>query len=228
MSIKKLEYVEVTGNQVLDIDFIPNGNTTVECEYDPSIAGNQCIWSARNYVGPNNSHTMFIIGDSNYRFDLYGTAIPINVNDITGRKIIKTTKTSVQVGDVTKTFNARSGTSPEPMVLFASYATANTFGNYCNGKMYYFKVWDNGVLVRDLIPATSDNIVGMFDKVNNVFYPPLKGTLVAGPILNNVNGSIKVNGQWHDIDMIYIKTNGQWKEADAVYVKQNGQWKQSS
>ena len=38
--------------------------------------------------------------------------------------------------------------------------------------MYSFKVYDNGTLVRDLVPCKrdSDSTVGAYDIVNDVFY----------------------------------------------------------
>ena len=44
----------------------------------------------------------------------------------------------------------------------------------CYGRAYSFKIYDDGTLVRDLVPCIrkSDNIVGMYDVVNNTFYYP--------------------------------------------------------
>ena len=40
-------------------------------------------------------------------------------------------------------------------------------------RIYYFKIYNNGVLVRDFIPVyrKSDNAIWLVDKVNKVFYP---------------------------------------------------------
>lgn len=45
-------------------------------------------------------------------------------------------------------------------------------GEYMFGKFYSFQIYDNGTLVRDLVPCTrdSDSKAGMYDIVNNVFY----------------------------------------------------------
>lgn len=39
-------------------------------------------------------------------------------------------------------------------------------------KYYLFQIYDNGVLVRDFVPVRrkSDSVLGMYDKVNGVFY----------------------------------------------------------
>ena len=45
-------------------------------------------------------------------------------------------------------------------------------GLYMEGKLYSFKIYDNGTLVRNFIPCTrdSDSKAGVYDIVNNVFY----------------------------------------------------------
>ena len=45
-------------------------------------------------------------------------------------------------------------------------------GEYLLGRMYYFKIYDNGTLARDFVPCkrNSDSAVGAYDLVNNEFY----------------------------------------------------------
>ena len=47
-----------------------------------------------------------------------------------------------------------------------------TWGDGFQGKMYYCKIYDNDVLVRDFIPAVrdSDGKAGLYDLVTNQFY----------------------------------------------------------
>lgn len=68
--------------------------------------------------------------------------------------------------------------------LFSS--TKNTNGDpyrFAQARLYYFKLFVEGVLVRDLIPCKdSNNVVGMYDIVNNVFYTSPNGAaFIAGP-----------------------------------------------
>lgn len=68
--------------------------------------------------------------------------------------------------------------------LFCAFVGGtNTPARYCNAKLYYFKLFVGGTLVRDLIPCkNSNNVVGMYDVVNNVFYTSPNGNaFVAGP-----------------------------------------------
>ena len=68
--------------------------------------------------------------------------------------------------------------------LFCAFVGGvTTPARYCNAKLYYFKLFVNGSLVRDLIPCKdNNNVVGMYDVVNNTFYTSPNGAaFVAGP-----------------------------------------------
>lgn len=68
--------------------------------------------------------------------------------------------------------------------LFSSFSdTNNTPQRYCNGTIYYFKLFVEGVLVRDMVPCKNpNNVVGMYDLANDVFYSSPNGNaFVAGP-----------------------------------------------
>ena len=55
------------------------------------------------------------------------------------------------------------------------------------GKIYSVKVYDDNILIRDLVPCYRkfDNVIGMLDLVNNVFYANAgSGKFLKG---NNVN-----------------------------------------
>ena len=70
--------------------------------------------------------------------------------------------------------------------LFA--ANGSNTGNKLPVKLYYFKIWENGTLVRNFVPAkrNSDNEIGMFDTVTGQFFTNAgTGTFVAGnPVPN--------------------------------------------
>ena len=70
-----------------------------------------------------------------------------------------------------------------------------------NIRLYSCKIYDNGTLVRDFIPAKkiSDNKCGLWDKVTNAFYPNSgTGTFKAGPAIT-LSGWHKIKGIWAKI-----------------------------
>ena len=234
MSIVKLEYIEATGSQYIDTGFVPDGNTEVEVDWEPSSSGKiNILFGVRNNRAANdpNSYIVFINASGSYVAEYFGVRQIKSVSPTYARTLVKF-GVNTSIGSTNFTFSKSSNSATGNLFICELHNVADVSKieeSYCYGKIYSFKIWDNGTLVRDFIPCTQDGIAGLYDNINNVFYRSATSTaLVAGPILNNVNGSIKVNGQWHYIDMIYIKANGQWKEADAVYAKENGQWKQST
>ena len=51
-------------------------------------------------------------------------------------------------------------------------------------KLYYFKIYDNGTLIRDFVPCKvkADNSIGLYDRLTGVFYANMgTGTFTPGP-----------------------------------------------
>lgn len=57
-------------------------------------------------------------------------------------------------------------------------------GYYCYSKLYRCKCIQGTSIIRDFVPArrNSDNVVGLYDIVNNVFYTSSGSSLIAGPV----------------------------------------------
>lgn len=94
-------------------------------------------------------------------------------------------------------FYVDKGTANEfsATTTYGTFETTDTIGLFCNkqnaygglenfwkGKCFSCKLYDDGTLIKDLIPCTrdSDSKAGMYDIVNNVFFYPPSGDLVAG------------------------------------------------
>ena len=77
-----------------------------------------------------------------------------------------------------------------------------------SAKLYSCKIYDNGTLIRDFVPAKrmSDNVYGLWDKVNEVLYENAgTGTFTGGPAVNLTG--------WYKIKGIWAKINGTtWKQ----------------
>lgn len=67
--------------------------------------------------------------------------------------------------------------------LFCTFSdTNNTPATFTGATLYYFKLFVGGTLVRDMVPCIDpNNVVGLYDLVNNVFYSSPNGAaFVAG------------------------------------------------
>ena len=187
----ELEYISSTnnGNQYIDLGI--RLYETLGTQYDIAI---KFIISSTN---AQSQATMFNCQDPNNN-PWPGTYIRRSSNNVVGRYIGGSNKDNT-IGQLGNVIELAEKTPPDKNVtnlnnnnsthlfgtgLFCSFSnTSNNPQRYCNGTLYYFKLWINGSLVRDLIPCkNSNNVVGMYDVVNNTFYTSPNGAaFVAGP-----------------------------------------------
>lgn len=87
--------------------------------------------------------------------------------------------------DETTGYNDKGMTHNTATTLFCYTNSSGTPGRFCQGTIYYFKLWQNGSLVRNMVPCINpNNVVGMYDLVNGVFYTtPSTDPFEAGPVL---------------------------------------------
>lgn len=171
-----ISYLQSDGTQYIDtgLKFDKPYYYIVDCEID-NINNNQMFGMYYGY-----DHGVAVYGgvyqliDTNY--NIYNTSITAGLR--TTFTIDKATKTiTAKSGNIedSKTFTGDffPSSSVYPVVLFAFWtAWNNTLRGYGKGKIYSFKYYEEGVLLRDMIPVIrkSDNKPGIWDKVNEQFY----------------------------------------------------------
>lgn len=186
---RELEYIESTGTQYIDTGFVPNSNTSIEMKFSNYSTANATLYCARGANGlSDNSYTAFLIGGTNLRVD-YNTKQYQKLYNAEKDKIytLKQSKNQVYINDtLLETLDNVVYSSNSNMYLFASHQGGSSINNFAKFKLYYCKIWDGETLIRNFIPCyrKSDNIVGLYDTVNNVFYMNAKTTgdnFVVGP-----------------------------------------------
>lgn len=171
----ELEYIESTGTQYIDTGIKASKNLKVEADIDVSAAsgwvmilgdytsGSYFSWWRQNttmyaYYGSNNKTLAELTGKRKY--------ISNNTNNIW----------SIDTSKITVTPNSSDFSKDgNNLYLFS----VNNGGNYnkASMKLYSCKIYDNGTLVRDFIPAkrVSDGMCGLWDKANYKFYTDING-----------------------------------------------------
>jgi len=187
---QQVEYIESTGTQYIDTEYIPKTKTKVECELSFNgeflHTGNGLVSGA--IFGTSDQENAFLInfgggsdeGNKLYPWvdklfsngaDNYGFYI---TNEIRTNKNLLTLQSGrVSYCDVSKTIATKTEDQTDSLILFGRRnASGIKIFNAYNMRLYSFKVYDNYVLVRDLMPCyrKSDNAIGMYDKVNDRFY----------------------------------------------------------
>lgn len=177
----RLDYIEATGTQYINTEFIPNGNSRIVMDCEPTSVDNTFgFFCARTATSATDTtaNVLFCISGK-YRKDFYGTSKATSGAYAAGKRItIDSNKNNVSIGtDYSLVFTASMNASPMALLLMATAvpgSTAGTFTNIANFakmKLYSAKIYDNGTLVRDFIPCkNASGTIGLWDNVNSVFY----------------------------------------------------------
>lgn len=183
-----LEYIESTGTQYINTGFTPSGTTRFDVGFNTSslvgatgfgtIFGSRQNHYTRGYQLTTYSDDITVLKGH----FLYGTSantpeglatIRHNVDIVVGSNmhIIYSENTLTSNDVVTDTISAQSFTAPSPIYVFALNENGSAT-EFSNTKLQFLSIYDNGVLVREYIPAIrkSDGVVGLYDKANDVFY----------------------------------------------------------
>lgn len=168
----ELEYIEAAGTQYINTGLKPTQNysMTIKCQ-STGTSGN-------TYAGcdTNWQNTGFFVGVNVFEF---GNAETTNIQNYGENPIVLTLDKTGGYKDGVKTWNNASTATFQTvsnLTLFALNRNG-TIQEYLTGKIYYCKIYDNNILVRDFIPAKriSDGKRGLWDKVNLKFYTDEKG-----------------------------------------------------
>lgn len=178
----------------IDTGFKANQDTRIVCEYmiDYSLSINETLsplfgsdvsYNSNNftawlrYFGSGGNVDSIGYGGQQIYGNGYGMTeiTPLNTKMKLDANKNVWTNTNTETNEVlwNKTFSYRSFTTPNNIAVFrylrgstTTYPTSST--SWFNGVVYSFKIYDNGVLVRDLVPRIQDSQVGFIDKCGSI------------------------------------------------------------
>lgn len=173
------EYLETSGEQVIDTGYTPQTDVLrIEARIMYGQSRDKAIVQSRLFGLWTNASQIYLYTNSNSNA-LFTTGSQLQNNQIFDFVAENNaTQKLVQIDETqyTNTNTAQIADANNPIYLLASkYSNAQPISNFdyfYTGRMYYCKIYDNGVLVRDLVPAVrdSDNKPGFYDLVTNQFY----------------------------------------------------------
>ena len=192
----ELEHIRGTGTQYIDIGCKMYNNSELELCFSFDEMQQDCsIFGSRRSSATNN----FEIASTNdlpiyLDFGAYNRSRTTYNNTVINTKYICTISKSLRaVYDENRTLLARNtNLISEDNVTPSNARIFDTAGGYSQnklkGKVYYCKIWENGVLVRNMIPCINQsNVAGMYDTVNGVFYTNAgSGSFIAGAEVETV------------------------------------------
>lgn len=177
----ELEYLQCTGTQYIDTGVIASKNMSFELKFSQSSHSGAVFGAWNN----NTDRTLFLsihAASNYYDYYCYNTAYSSYANyglTANNENIIATFDGgSINLYDFNKTLlKGKSASYPDFTTGINFHLFAIKYPNSVDIaqsglKIYYCKIWNNGILVRDLIPVKigSDNTVCMYDLVNDEYY----------------------------------------------------------
>lgn len=174
---QQVEYIESTGTQYIDTGV--TGKNTLSF-YVKTNSGANTLFGAEDTTDTNKC--MAIAGstwegnDTDYIRYLTTNGIPLVVKLSSYDNYvleISNTKATVYYD---KQSNTISLTPTDNTVNYTIYLFARNkdgiASSFSARKIYLFKIYESDVLIRDFIPCyrKADNVIGLYDLVNNVFY----------------------------------------------------------
>ena len=189
-----LEYIESPGCAYIQTDYIPNQDTGIKTKVTfNSVANDEAIVFGSGQAYNSRAFELYL-WDAKVGFNYnktYSTNKTLKVGDTVvldwNKNIINWSLNGAQQNQVNLSYT--TFVSPYPARIFAITRPDTASGLSCGTgkiKMYYLQIYENDVLVHDFVPAISaNNIAGLYDKVEQKFYPSaVEENFIAGPVLN--------------------------------------------
>ena len=197
-----IEYIQSSGTQYIDSNFIPKATTRTIMKAEPMAWS---AWSAffgtRNTSSPTASQAYIaaIPAATLYRSDYFGSSLTAETSTVMQITNIDKNKNICSFNNIMITNTSSTANATTNMFLLA-LNDVGTAKYFLSAKLYSCQIYDGNTLVRDFIPIkTTTNIYGLWDKVNKVFYKNAgTGAFIGGP-------AVTLTG-WHKIKGMWIKT----------------------
>ena len=205
----QVDYIESSGTQYIDTGYIPTIYDSIETKFSTtnSPSDTNLYGSRKNNTGKED-YTIWINTSTNKGIAVH---FPISAterkdtgwfyknNIIDNSLILKVTPEACYVN------NEKLYTFSDVRTEYDGTYTAYLFCRNDVGisrakakiKLYYFKLWNGENLVRDFIPCyrNSDNEIGLYDLVNNVFYTNQgTGTFTYGQVQETIISTLLFSG----------------------------------
>ena len=169
----EVEYLESTGTQYINTGVTPSSNLTISATLCKTDTASGFLFGARQ---ANATNSFCLASFSSYaRVDFGGigkTSGQTKIGEICDSNMhtISVAYPTITLdGAATTMATASSFSLSKDIVLFANN-TNGTIAAYSGVRIAAFKIWDNGVLVRDYVPVRVGTVGYLYDRVSGQLY----------------------------------------------------------
>lgn len=169
----ELSYIESSGSQYINTDYKPNHKTRVVMDLQmQGLIGTISPFGVRKTLAADSqdAYTLFILNQTTLRSDWFGSSVSATPSDLTKRTTIDRNRNICTAWNTTLTNTEAEGESTLPLFLFGSNDNG-TAAYQSSMRLYSCKIYEDGILVRDFVPAKTDTgNIGLYDLVYKTFY----------------------------------------------------------
>lgn len=182
-----LDYIETVRGCFYDTGIYATINTKVEMDLVPLFGySSECYIGSQEAVG-NDSHSFFITRNGGSRSSLTGRIGNVSVSTSLGTSDIyhvSLDNKSLRCGNnYSVTYPTTFSDSVCTLYINQKHIQTGTIDLSGSARYYRIKIYEDGVLVADLRPASFQGLLGFYDDVNQIFRENLgTGTATAGTI----------------------------------------------
>lgn len=210
----QLEYIESDGATYVDLGFAPDYKTRMICDYKfQDTTEEQTIAMARKSASAQIFGVFHNTSGWNYGYGSNKTQ-GATANTITDHILLDANKrTAIINGTALATLAESTFTAPVNLMLFARN-TNGTINNYAKARCWFCECYDNGICIRQLIPAMDLflGICGFYDMITGDFYMGNQVSgLTGGPevALEEPSGGgksvfVNIDGIWQPISGVSV------------------------
>lgn len=209
--LKMYQYLQSDGSAYIDTGIKFNSsnrlNISLDCQYINTYSGSGIDWIAGwdygGQLGRSNNTTWSC--DANTTSTITTTdrtyiTEEINPNTQITTYQISTATTSVSMSRSFSNSNLTTYGGKAGYPLFCAFTQTDRYGRATAQRIYSFKMYQNGVMIRDLHPASLDGVYGMYDALNDVFYSNAgSGLFTVGPETTCVSDKYAFHAIPHNI-----------------------------
>ena len=178
---ERIEYIESNGSSYIDTGIY--GSDSLDIEISLYSLGNTVFFliGRLSYF----ERTYGVVFEQPYetlRFDYYNK---LNYLSVSANKRVTLRKSGLDlyVNNVfTNRLPENKFTTPSTLLMFGVLQNGAVNSSPAGSKIYFLKMMENGMLVRDFIPVKrkSDGVIGMYDLVGRKFYTSPNGVAFTG------------------------------------------------
>lgn len=178
----ELEYIESTGEQYIDTEFLPNSDTTIKTKVQGLSSDTEAIFGARESSMYPSFSLWSINGNLRVDFSSETLATEFKFSSLSE---IEMKNGSFMINGELKSFQTASFSISTPILIFANYKSGSTTVDprRATGRIYYFRIYNLYGKVADFVPCISPlGEIGLYDTKRDKFYSNSGGgSFVEGP-----------------------------------------------